>query len=202
MAPVRLPGALKQLKLLPHQTIDDWSAWVREQAHGFRPWHNWEDSENFIEDEHILAWLGIVSSSGQSPSELEYEPGALLGNLLADVVDNGKTRIALIIPVRNLSKEEAETLSLPLANKRAKSLSGIAIPKRGGGRGKGGKGSRGGRGARKTYVKREVVKEEEGDVKIEEEEVEEDSDFPEAHDVFARKRKQNSLYPAREYNIN
>jgi hypothetical protein len=36
MAPIKVPGALKRLKLLPHQTIDNWSAWVREQAHGFK----------------------------------------------------------------------------------------------------------------------------------------------------------------------
>jgi hypothetical protein len=37
----------------------------------------------------------------------------------------------LIIPIWNILKEEVETLALPLVNKQAKSLAGIAIPRRG-----------------------------------------------------------------------
>ena len=39
----------------------------------------------------------------------------------SDIPNNRETKIALIIPVQNILKEEAETLTLPLANKRAKS---------------------------------------------------------------------------------
>jgi hypothetical protein len=70
MAPIKVPGALKRLKLTPHQTIDDWSAWVREQAHGFKLWHTREDPENFVEDEYRPAFVGVVTS-GQGPVELD-----------------------------------------------------------------------------------------------------------------------------------
>jgi hypothetical protein len=95
----------------------------------------------------------MVYSLGQGPAELDYDPGTPLGNLLADIPDDGKTKIALIVPVRNLSKEEAKTLALPLASKRAKSPSGVAIPKRGGGRGRG-KGGKGGKGVESLMSKR------------------------------------------------
>jgi hypothetical protein len=177
MAPIRVNGALKRLKLLPHETIDDWSEWVRNQAHGFKMWDSREDPENFVEDEDALAYVGVVHSSDEGPVELEYGPGTLLGNLLADIPDDGKTNIALVVPVRNISKE-AETLALPPANKRAKSPTGVAIPKRGG---RGGKASRGGR---KANAKSETTK---GEVK---EDIQEDSNnFPEAYDVLRRKRK-------------
>ena len=52
--------------------------------------------------------------------------------LLIDIPKDGKTKIALIIPIWNISKEEVETLTLPLANKQVKSPTSIAIPKRGG----------------------------------------------------------------------
>jgi len=95
---------------------------------------------------------------------LEYEPSTLLGNLLVDIPNDGKTKIALIIPVWNILKEEAETLTLPLANKRAKRLTGAAIPKRWG---------QGGRvrGGKKAGIRREAIKEEvkeEKDIKVEE----------------------------------
>ena len=157
LAPIKVPGALKRLKLLPHQTIDNWSEWVRDQAHGFKPWTSHENPENFVEDEDRLAYVGIVYSSGGGPAELEYDPGTPLGNLLADIPDDGRTKLALIVPIRNISKEEAETLALPPANKRAKSPSGAVIPKRGGGGGGGGKA---GRGGRKANVKKETIKEE------------------------------------------
>jgi hypothetical protein len=70
--------------------------------------------------------------------------GTLLGNFLADIPNDGKLRIAFVVPIWNLLKEEVETLSLPPANKRAKSPTNVAIPRRGGGQGKG---SRGGRGS-------------------------------------------------------
>jgi hypothetical protein len=94
---------------------------------------------------------------------LEYKLSTLLGNLLADIPDNGKTKIALIIPVQNISKEEAKTLALPLANKRAKSPTSAAIPKRERRRGKA--------QSKKASVKREAIKEEvkeEKDIKIKE----------------------------------
>ena len=194
MAPTKVPGGLKRLKLLPHQIIDDWSEWVRDQAHGFKSWHFREDPENFVEDENTPAYVGVVYSSDEGPTELGYDPGAPLGDLLADIPDDGKTTIALIVPIRNISKE-AETLALPRANKRAKSLSGAAISKKGG---RGGKASRGGK---KATVNKETITEEvkeEKDIKI----VEDDSDdFPEAHDVLRHKRKNqpNSLYPHDKY---
>jgi hypothetical protein len=119
--------------------------------------------------------------------------------LLADIPEDLNTRVALIVPIRNISKEEAETLTLPPANKRAKSPTGDAVPKRGG-RG------RGSRGGRKPNVKKETIKEEakeEEDVKIEEE-IQEDSDFLEANEIGIRKRKYmpNSLYPLDQYDIN
>jgi len=184
MAPLKVPGALKRLKLLPHQTINDWSAWAREQAHGFKSWDTREDPENFVEDEDTPAFVGVVYSVGQGPAELDYDPGTPLGNLLADVPDDGKTKIALIIPVQNLSKDEAKTLALPPANKWAKSPSSVAIPKRGGR----GKGSRGGR---KPDIKKEAIKKEEENIKVEEE-IEDDSDLPEVYDIVTRKRKNNS----------
>jgi hypothetical protein len=185
MAPIKIPGALKRLKLLPHQTIDDWSEWVRNQAHGFKMWNFREDPENFVEDEDRLAYVGVVYSSDEGPIELEYDPGTLLGNLLADIPDDGTTNIPLIIPVRNISKE-AETLALPPANKRAKSPTGVAIPKRGG---RGGKASRGGR---KANAKSETIKEVKEDIQ------EDSNDFPEAYDVLRRKRKNhpNSMHPS------
>jgi hypothetical protein len=193
IAPIKVPGALKRLKLLPYQTIEDWSIWVRDQAHGFKTWHTREDPENFVEDEDIPAFVGVVYSTGQGLAELEYDPGTPLGNLFADIPDDGKTKIALIVPVRNISKEEAETLALPLANKRAKSPTGVAIPKRRG------KGNRKGKGGRKVAVKKEVIKEEveeEEDMKIEEE-LEEDNEFPEANEIIGSKRKYlcTSKYP-------
>ena len=140
IAPIKVPGALKRLKLLPYQAIEDWSTWVRDQAHGFKTWHTREDPENFVKDEDTPAFVGVVYSAGQGLAELEYNPGTLLGNLLADIPDNRKTKIALIVLVWNILKEEAETLALPLANKQAKSLTGVAIPKKGGKQGN--KGSR------------------------------------------------------------
>ena len=71
---------------------------------------------------------------------MEYDPRTLLGNLLANIPNNRKTKIALIVLVWNILKEEAETLTLLLTNKQAKSLIGVAILKRG----RGGKASRGG----------------------------------------------------------
>jgi hypothetical protein len=126
---------------------------------------------------------------------MRYSLGTPLGNFLTDIPNDGKLRIAFVVLVWNLLKEEVETLSLPLVNKWAKSPTGVAIPRRGGGQGKGG---RGGRGGWKPYVKKEVIKDEEEEKAIvveEEEEVEEDSDFPEANDLFTWKRKQNSMYP-------
>jgi hypothetical protein len=201
MAPIKVPGALKRLKLLPYQTIEDWSAWVRNQVHGFKQWDTREDPENFVEDEDVPAYVGIVSSTSQGPAELEYEPGSPLGNLLADIPDDGRTRIALIVPVRNISKEEAETLALPPANKRAKSPTGAAIPKRGG------KGNKGGKKGQKVAVKRgaikKEVKEEEEKVKVEEE-TDEDIDFPNVNEVMKGKRKymRSSKYPEHEYDTN
>jgi hypothetical protein len=64
MAPIKVLGALKRLKLLPHETIDDWLEWVRDQAHGFKSWHSYEDLDNFVEDEDTLAWVGVVYSLG------------------------------------------------------------------------------------------------------------------------------------------
>ena len=140
IVPIKVPSALKRLKLLPYQTIKDWSTWVKDQAYRFKTWHTREDLENFVEDEDTPAFVGVVYSVGQGPAKLEYDPRTLLENLLADIPNNGKTKIALIVPVWNILKEEAETLTLPLANKRAKSPTGVAILKRGG------KGNRGGRG--------------------------------------------------------
>jgi hypothetical protein len=45
--------------------------------------------------------------------------------LLIDIPKDGKIKIALIIPIWNISKEEVETLALPLANKRAKSPTSV-----------------------------------------------------------------------------
>ena len=130
MAPIKVLGALKRLKLLPHQTIDDQLAWAREQAHGFKSWHTYEDPKNFVKDENTLAYVSVVYSLGQGPTKLEYDPRALLENLLVDIPNNRKTKITLIVPIWNLSKEEAETLALPLASKQAKSPTSIAIPKK------------------------------------------------------------------------
>jgi hypothetical protein len=43
--------------------------------------------------------VGVVYSTGQGSAKLEYDPGTLLGNLFADIPDNRKTKIALIVPV-------------------------------------------------------------------------------------------------------
>jgi hypothetical protein len=171
MAPTKVPGALKRLKLFPHQIVNDWSAWVRERVHGFKQWDTRIDPDNFVEDESVPAFAGIVSPTG--PIEIECESGFPLASLLAEVPEDGKTRIALIDPVRNLAKEEAETLTLPPANKRAKSPTGVAIPKRGGNKSKGGK------GGRKAVVKKE---EEDEDVEIKPEEGTDD-EFPDLNDI-------------------
>jgi hypothetical protein len=98
-----------------------------------------------------------------------------------------------------MSKEEAETLALLLANKQAKSPTGVAISRRGGKQvTKGGKGRKGG-------IKKEQIKEEEeAKVKIKEEEVEEDSDLPKANKIVSSKQKYhpNSKYPQDEYKVN
>ena len=60
MAPIKVPSALKRLKLLPYQTIEDWLAWVWNQVHGFKQWDTREDPENFVEDENVPAYVGIV----------------------------------------------------------------------------------------------------------------------------------------------
>jgi hypothetical protein len=98
---------------------------------------------------------------------------------------------------------DRNTLALPPASKQAKSPTSVAVPKREGGRGGQGKGGKGGKGGQKPYVKREAIKEEEEekDVKVKEE-AEEDSDFPEVPNVFTRKRKQTSMYPANQYDTN
>ena len=70
MAPIKVPGALKRLKVLLNQVIEDWSAWVRNQVHRFKQWDTREDPENFVEDEEVPAYVGIVSTS-QDPAELE-----------------------------------------------------------------------------------------------------------------------------------
>jgi hypothetical protein len=132
---------------------------------------------------------------------LEYDPGSPLENLFADIPNDGKTKIALIVPVRNLSKEEAETLVLPLANKQAKSPTGVAIPKRGGKRG------RGGRGGRKLAVKTKVIKEEGEEVDkldIQEEIEEEDDELLDVNEINKGKRKyiRSSKYPEDEYEVN
>jgi hypothetical protein len=62
-------------------------------------WHSYEDLDNFVKDEDTLAWVGVVYSLGQGPAELEYKPSTPLGNLLADIPNDGKTKIALIILV-------------------------------------------------------------------------------------------------------
>jgi hypothetical protein len=145
--------------------------------------------------------VGIILFRSQSPTEMLYDLGTPLGTFLVDIPNDRKSRIAFVVPVWNLLKEEVETLSLPLVNKRAKSPTSVAIPRREGGQGKGGRGGRGGRGGWKPYVKKEAIKDEEEEKAIvdkeeEEEEVEEDSDFLEANDLFTRKRKQNSMYLA------
>jgi hypothetical protein len=117
---------------------------------------------------------------------LEYGSRSPLGNLLADIPNDRRTKIALIVLVRNISKEEVETLALPPANKWAKSPTGAAIPKRRG------KGNKGGKGGQKVAMKKEVIKKEvkeEGDKVKVEEEIDEDIDFPEVDEVVGRKRR-------------
>ena len=58
-----------------------------------------EDLENFIEDEDILAFISAIYSLGQGPIELEYDLGSPLAMLLIDIPKDGKTKIALIIPI-------------------------------------------------------------------------------------------------------
>ena len=204
MAPVRVPGALKRMKLLPSYVVEDWSTWVREQAHGFKSQDTREDPDNFVEDEGIPAFVGVVYSAGQGPAELEYSSSTPLASLLADVPEDGKTKIALIIPVRNISKEEAENLVLPRPNKRAKSPTGAVIPKRTLKQEK-----KKGR-PRKGVVKKGEIKdneeeekeEEECKVKIEED-VEEESDFLDVDEIVSNRRKNvpNSKYPKDKYEI-
>jgi hypothetical protein len=149
----------------------------------------------------VPAFVGIVSSAGLI--EIECESRSLLSSLLAEVPDDGKTKIALIILVWNLSKEEAKTFALLLANKQAKSLIGAAIPQRG--EGNKNKGSKGGQ-RNKVVVKKEVikeeVKEEEDDIKVKfKEETDNDNEFPDVNKVIKRKQKvmPNSLYPENQY---
>jgi hypothetical protein len=211
-APVRIPGALKRLKLLPHESIYDWSTWVREQAHGFNAWHAREDPDNLVEDQDRRAFVAVIYSAGGAPAELDYDPGTALAVLLGDIPDDGKSKIGLVIPVRNLEKEEAKSLAVPPASKRQKSPSGDAIPRRGdvraardagGGRrvrsGRGGRGGRKGSTTKEVDVKEEVKVEEEA--KLEEEE-EEDSELPSTIElVHKRKFTRTSRYPENEYDL-
>jgi hypothetical protein len=148
---------------------------------------------------HIPAYIGIVSTISQGPTELEYELRSLLRNLLVDILNDGRTRIALIVLVWNISKEEAETLTLFPTNKQVKSLISVTIPKRGG------KGSIRGKGGRKVAIKKEVIKKE---VKEEEEKVKVEEDindnFLDVDKVIRGKQKylQTSKYPKDKYNIN
>jgi hypothetical protein len=68
---------------------------------------------------------------------MEYDLGTPLRNFLTNIPNDRKLRIAFVIPVWNLLKEEVETLSLPLVNKRAKSPTSIAICNRGSPRNRG-----------------------------------------------------------------
>jgi hypothetical protein len=43
--------------------------------------------------------VGVIYSLGQGPTELKYNLRTLSGNLLADIPNNGKTKIALIVLV-------------------------------------------------------------------------------------------------------
>ena len=192
------------MKLLPHQQVEDWSAWARDQAHSFSAWHTREDPDNFVEEEDLPAIVAAVYTSGGHPVELEYEPGAPLGKLLADI-DDAKTKIGLIIPIRNLQKEEANSLSLPPPAKRAKSPTGTVIKRE--------KKQQGNR--RLAKKDKEVVKKAEKknkeEVKIEEEgeeeEEEEDNDdnnfeFPEVDELIHKRRYvSSSKYPKDQYDL-
>jgi hypothetical protein len=141
----------------------------------------------------MLAYVGVVYSTSQGPAELEYKSRSLLGNLLADIPNNKRTKIALIVLVQNISKEKAETLALPFANKQAKSPTGAVIPKRGR------KGNKRGKGGQKVAMKKEVIKKE---VKEKEKakfkkETNKDIDFLKVNKVIRKKRKylQTSKYP-------
>jgi hypothetical protein len=140
----------------------------------------------------MLAYVGVVYFTSQGPAKLEYKFGSLLGNLFTNIPNNRRTKIALIVLVWNILKEEAETLALPLANKQAKSLISAVILKRGG------KGSKGGRGGWKVVVKKEVVKKEVKEkekVKFEKE-TDKDIDFPKVDKVIRKKQRylQTSKY--------
>jgi hypothetical protein len=158
------------------------------------PYHNTcEDLKNFVKNEDMLAYVSVVYSTSQGLAKLEYKSRSLLRNLLADIPNNRRTKIALIVLVQNISKEEAETLAFPLANKQAKSLTSAVIPKRRR------KGNKGGRGGQKVAVKKEVIKKE---VKEEEKakfekETDKDINFPKVDKVIRKKQKylQTSKYP-------
>jgi hypothetical protein len=116
--------------------------------------------------------------------------------LLTDIPDNRKAKIALIVLIRNISKEEAKTLALLLANKQAKSSTSAAVLKRRG---------QGGQGGKKANVKKETIKKEvkeEKDINIKEDIQKDSNNFPKVYNVLIQKRKNqpNSLYLANQYN--
>ena len=69
----------------------------------------------------------MVYLGGEALVELDYPLGSPLQHLLSNIPDNRKTKISLVLSVLNLEKEEARTLTLPLAPKRAKSPSRAPI---------------------------------------------------------------------------
>jgi hypothetical protein len=151
------------------------------------------DPENFVEEEDLPAIVAAVYTARGYPVELEYKPGAPFGRLLADI-DNAKTKIRLIIPVWNLYKEEANTLSLSLPAKRAKSPTGTVIKKEK-------KYYWNWRLARKDkeFVKGEE-KEEEEEVKVEE--ADNNFEFPEIDKLTCKRRYiPSSKYPKDQYNL-
>ena len=151
-APCRLPGGQKQLKLQPQQPIPDWSEWVRGEAREFQAWKDRKNPQYIVEDERRKAWVAMVV--GNAPIELALvQENAVLQFLLSDIPDDGKAKIGLMFPIRNLEKEADEddgsSLSIPHP-KRQKSPVGDVV----------------GKGKPKKSIKKEVKNEVKEEVKM------------------------------------
>lgn len=113
-----------------YKQIHNQSTQVKDQAHGFKAQNTQQNSKNFVKDKDTLTFVAKVYLASKALVELEYDLGTLLASLFKDILDNSKTRISLVIPVLNLEKEEAKTLTAPLAAKQGKSPTSAFIPQR------------------------------------------------------------------------
>ena len=89
--------------------------------------------QNIVEDKDRKAWLVVIVGNGQPTQLTLEEEGAILQHLLLEVPNNGKSKIGLMLPIRNLENEginnNNSSLSIPMP-KQQKSLVGNIMPRR------------------------------------------------------------------------